>query len=75
MRIVFENGEVLDCEHVNRIYLDPPDEAQIISNIDPILKAEYGRGFKDGYKTGVVDYKTKHAGVEDIMGGSNETMA
>ena len=75
MRIIFENGEILDCENVARIFLEPPDEVQIISNIRPILAAERAKGFKEGYKTGVIDYKVKHSVAEDMMGGSDETMA
>lgn len=67
MRIIFENGEILDCKNVYRVYMDEPNETYIKSNIGHILREEYSRGFKDGYKTGIVDYKTKHSGVKDIM--------
>ena len=67
VRIVFENGEILECEHVAKIFLDKADEAYVRSGLDYILKEEYGRGFKDGYKTGVVDYKTKMSAAPDIM--------
>lgn len=59
MRIVFDNGEIIDCENVSRIYLDDKDEVYIRSNLGPILKEEYGRGYKDGYKTGRVDERVK----------------
>ena len=72
LRIIFKDGNVMDCENVARIFMDTPEEAYIRANISPILREEYARGFKDGYKTGVVDYETKHKGVEDIMGDQQE---
>ena len=75
MRIIFKDGRILDCEGVARIFLEPPDEIRFISNTRPILEAERSIGFKEGYKTGVIDYKVKHNVAEDMMGGNDETLA
>lgn len=36
IRIIFENGELLDCDGVNKIYIDD-DDFDKISKMDPII--------------------------------------
>lgn len=62
MRIIFENGEILEAHNVARIYFEKGDEAYVRSGIDYLLKEEYARGFQEGSKTAIEDYKAKHGG-------------
>lgn len=68
MRVIFKDGQIMDLENVDRIICQMPGDVSLYSGLRTFMKEEYARGFKDGYKTGVVDYKTKQAGVEDLMG-------
>lgn len=68
MRIIFKDGQIMDLENVDRIICQMPGDVSLYSGLRTFMKEEYARGFKDGYKTGVVDYKTKQTGVEDLMG-------
>lgn len=68
MRIVFKDGQILDLENVDRVICQMPEDTSWYSGLRTFMREEYSRGYKDGYKTGIIDYKTKHAGVPDMMG-------
>ena len=76
MRIVFEDGSIIDCKDVNKIILDSTDgEVKAESPFNYILKDEYNRGYKDGYKAGVVDRETKNSSSEELIRRNDETLA
>ena len=68
MRVIFQNGEIADLDNVLRIILDGERGIEMLSGLKPIMREEYARGFKDGYKTGIMDYKVKGKGAVDIVG-------